>query len=906
MAETRLKSGSSKHAPHHEPLLATKLYIPQIYSDSISRSRLTSQIDEGMKRKLVLISAPAGFGKTTLISDWSMKSAWPVAWLSLDEGDNDLAFFLDYFIAALQSIRLFAGKSARSLIQSSQPLFIESILTAIINEIVAAPNPFVLVLDDYHHIENQLVHDAVLFLLDYLPPQMHLIIASRTELPIPLGRLRASGQIVELNASDLRFTPEEAALFLNELAGLGLSSSDILALETRTEGWIAGLQLAALSMKGHTDIPGFIAAFTGSHHYILDYLMEEVFQRQTESIQTFLLHTSILERLNGPLCDRLTGRSDSQALLEQIAHANLFIVQLDDEQRWYRYHHLFADALRKRLQQSAGTAAVAELHRRASVEYEQQGFNADAIDHALEIPDFSRASQLIEQIAESMFMRGEVLTLLGWLKRLPDQVLGPRLSVYYALLLLLVGQYEEARHTLQFAKDHFGDDPEVLERINIVNMTIALFGGDIATINEIAALPKQDTALKGNFLRSLASFNSIILSVLNGDMTTTSQTLNEVVAISQTTGNILMQILCSAVVAAVEMVLGRLQKAASIYRQAIQLSAEGTAQPVAAASMAYLGMGELLREWNDLDAAAEYLAQGLAIGKQWENIELLVDGYVSLARIAQARGNLDEALRLIKEIESLAFKHHASLWTVATVAAQRARLWLVQGNIEAAARWAQETALTRQPETPYMMREIEIMTLARLYLAQHNPTEALKVLEEPRQIAESSGRMGTLIEVQALRALAYQSLGNIPQAITNLENALSLAQPEGYIRVFADEGTPMAELLSKVLEMRKKELLKAYSPDYIHTLLLAMGYLIPEAAAHLHTHATLLVGEKFSEREIEVLRLLAAGLSNQEIANKLVVAVSTVKWHIYNIFNKLNVRSRTQAILRATELGLLR
>jgi LuxR family maltose regulon positive regulatory protein len=895
MEKTRLPSDFSANAPQHDQLLATKLYIPQIYTVSIPRPRLTDQIDEGIQRKLLLISAPAGFGKTTLLSDWSLNSAWPVAWISLDEGDNDLVFFLNYLIAALQSIRLLTGKSAQDLLQSSQPLFIESILTALINEIAAASCPFVLVLDDYHRIENQQIHDAMMFLLDYLPPHMHLIIASRTDLPFALGRLRAGGQIRELHAADLRFTPDEAALFLNGLSGLNLSSHDVSALEARTEGWIAGLQLAALSMKDHTNIPDFIAAFTGSNRFILDYLIEEVFQRQSPAIQRFLLYTSILERLSGPLCSAVSGRPDGSSTLEQIARANLFLVRLDDEQHWYRYHHLFADALRIRLQQSASTAEIAELHRHASRWHEAQGFTFDAIDHALEALDYGRAGQLIEQCAEAMLMRGEVLTLLTWLKRLPEDELRARLCIFYAISLLLFGDPEETAHYLDTAQTRYGDDPEVVDEIEIVKATSALFQGEPGSFETLGPLRDREHILKKNLLRSLLDLNVALSAAISGDMTASSQTLSEALVIAQATSNILMQTLCNIMIASLEMLEGRLQQSARIYRQMIQSAEDQAGQPIVVASMAYLGIGEICREQNDLDAAVEYLTQGLALGRHWDNLELLVDGYISLARVAQARGDLVQAFHVLEEARQLATRHPTAVWTLATVDMNFARLWVVEGNMEAAARWAQ-SMFSLSITSPSILREVEWVILARLHLARHEPDKALSVLEELYQTAESSGRMGVVIEILALRALAYHMQGNVIRALSDLEKALSLAQPEGYVRIFADEGPPMADLLLKRLEAHSE----GPSTGYVHALLAALGRPIAAPSA-----ASPPLNEALSEREIEVLRLLSAGLSNQEIADQLVVAISTVKWHIYHIFNKLDVRSRMQAVIRAAELNLL-
>jgi LuxR family transcriptional regulator, maltose regulon positive regulatory protein len=899
-------------------LLTTKLYIPQAHPNLVPRPRLSERLEEGMRRKLTLISAPAGFGKTTLLSEWRMMHSgdeYPVSWISLDEGDSDLARFLSYFVAALQTISEGIGEAALASLRSPQPPPIESVLTALINEVAAIPNDFALVLDDYHLIEAEPIHSAIAFLLEHLPPRMHLVIASRTEPPLPLSRLRARNQLTELRATDLRFTTGETAAFLEGLMGLELSAEDIEALERRTEGWIVGLQLAALSMQSREDTSGFIEAFTGTNRYVLDYLADEVLQMQPEQVQTFLLQTSILDRLTGPLCDAVIGQSNGQAMLEGLEHANLFLVPLDQERRWYRYHHLFSDFLRSRLRRIQ-PKRVPELHRRAAGWYEEHGAITEAVGHALAAEDFERAARLVEQTRAAMITRDELNTLLGWLKALPDELVRsrPPLCLAYAWVLVLTGQVDavEARlRDAEFALDAGSAEPEERDRVlgetAAARAEVARMRGDMPRAIELShqaleILP-EDTLL----LRSVVALNLGSAYWISGDTTAASQASSEATVLSQAAGNIYVTLVALRGLALVKAAQGRLREAAELYRRALRLGPERGYELLPVMGYVYVGLGELLREWNDLEAASHFLTEGIELCKQGGLVVPLPDGYISLSRVKQAREDTAGAFATVQEAEQLMRRHNISL-LVAKLAAHRARLSLAQGDVEAIARWAGESDLGVDDELSFQ-REFEHTTLARVLIAQDKTGEAQQLLERLLAAAGADERVGSLIEILALRALALQAASDMGGAVNALARALSLAEPEGYVRVFADEGAPMAALLPKVLEAQKEGGLAPTSPNisrkYVGKLLAAIkARTASPTGMSLSATAGSLV-EALSERELEVLRLVALGASNREIARKLFISLSTVKTHINNIYRKLEVRTRTQAVARARELKLL-
>jgi len=733
----------------------------------------------------------------------------------------------------------------------------------------------------------------------------------------------------ELRAADIRFTPEETALFLRDAMGLDLPKGDVEALERRTEGWVAGLQLAALSIQRREDVAGFISTFAGSDRHVVDYLVEEVLACQPERVDTFLLRTSILDRLSGELCDAVTEQHNGQATLEMLERANLFLVPLDQKRRWYRYHHLFADVLRHRLRQTRPDQILG-LHRRASEWYERNQSTTDAVNHALAAEDFERAARLVEQAAEAVVKRGEWTTLLGWFEALPDELVRsrPQLCLYHAWALLSTVQLDAGEQRLRDAEHALGTRVQGLaegsanqtERIKAEGHTesrglqgfvaglranIVSRRGDPARAIELGhraleLLPEDNSLLRGPtaVLLGLAYHRS-------GDVVAASRTFTEAARISRTAGDMASALVAIWGLAGQQAKQGRLHEAAETYEQALVLAGERGRGRLPLAGLAHMGLGDLLREWNNLDAAMRHLAQGLEPGGQAYHVVLHVDGYVTLARVCQARGDPDGALDAIRKAERLC----EGTPLVGQTSAWRARLRVAQGDLGATARWARACGLSVNDELSYQ-REVEHITLARVLIgSQDKPGEALRLLGRLLSAAHAGGRMGTVIEIQVLQALARQAQGDTSRAVGTLAGALSLAEPEGYVRTFADEGTPMAGLLPKVLEAQEKgrlDTLPGVSPDYVGKLAAALGLSAapPGGGSGPRGMAEALV-EPLSERELEVLRLIASGRSNREISQALFVTPGTVKRHAHNIYGKLEVRSRTQAVARARNLNLL-
>jgi len=887
------------------PLLTTKLHRPPASPRLVPRPHLIQRLEEGLRlgHRLTLVSAPAGFGKTTLLSDWLRQADRSTAWLSLDAGDNDLARFLAYLVAALQTVEPNIGESVKSALQSRQPPPMEAVLTGLINEIAVVPDPFALILDDYHLITARPIHEVIIFLLDHLPPQMHLVIATRADPPLPLARLRAQDQLTELRAADLRFTTEEVAAFLNQVMGLGLSPEDVAALEARTEGWIAGLQMAALSMQGQEDVAGFIRAFTGSDRHVLDYLVEEVLHRQPESVQTFLLQTSILERMTGPLCDAVTdsppGEGAGQAMLEMLERANLFIVPLDNERRWYRYHCLFADLLRSRLHRTH-SSLIPTLHRRASEWFERNNLVPLAIEHALTAGDFERAAGLIEQAAEATLMRSEIATFLRWVDALPDELVRdrPSLCLFQAWALLMSGRpLESIESRLQDAARS-----EPVDRTVALRALIALYQGQMSRAAELARQALEQLSEQDTFLCGLATWVLGLSRLVNGDLAAGAQALDQVARMSRRAGNVMISVMVLCNTAELHMQQGRLRQAKETYQQALEWATDEQRRRLPIAGEALMGLGRLFYQWNDLEAATRYLVEGIELTRRWGEIGAM-DGYLSLAQVRQAQGDADGAQEAIRRARELALRTDTTELDDILVTAHQAQLWVMQGDLDAALRWLEEWGLTVSVALAELeerlgddffrsrrRRTIEYVTLVRVLLAQGRPDEALAVLEPLLAIAERWGLNERVIRFQILRALAFQAQGNIAQAMTALEHALTLAEPGGYVRIFLDESDPMAQLLYRTVE-------RGIAPEYAGRLLAAFP--VSEAKPPVG------MVEPLSERELDVLRLIAEGLSNQEIARRLHLSLSTVKWHTGNIYGKLGVKNRTQAVAKGRALGIL-
>jgi LuxR family maltose regulon positive regulatory protein len=907
-------------------LLTTKLYIPRVRPELVPRQRLIEQLNAGLHRKLTLISAPAGFGKTTLLSEWAVgamhvspqpASSRQVAWVSLDEGDNDPVRFWAYFVAALQTVGPSVGEGVLSAFQAPQPSQIESVLTALINEIAAIPSSLVLVLDDYHLITAQSIHDALAFLLEYLPGNMHLVIATRADPPLPIARLRGRGQLTELRQTDLRFTPDEATAFLNQVMDLELSVNDVAALAARTEGWIAGLQMAALSMQGRDDVSELVTAFTGSSRYILDYLLEEVLYRAPEHVQAFLLRTSILDRMCAPLCDAVLGEeANSQEVLEYLENANLFVVPLDDRRGWYRYHRLFSDLLRGRLHH-VQPDQVSTLHRRASEWYEQDGQMAAAIDHALAAEDLERAADLVEQNAEATLMRGETATFLRWVDALPEELVRarPSLCVFYAWMLLMHGQPLQVIESLLQDADKGGE--LVAGKVTALRGLMAGFRGQVSRAVELCRRALEQLPEGEQFVRTFATWILRTSQLVSGGGTVDTQALDDVLRMSQRAGNVMLSVMIICNQAELLMRQGQLHEAAATYQEALELATDVQGRRLPIAGQALIGLGELSREWDALDAAARYLVEGIQLTEQWTEVGPF-DAYIALARVRRAQGDMHGAWEAIRRAQGLAAQFDLTELDDLSVGLFRARMWVAEGDFEAAQRWAEERDLYKYVDSPlqeeagdaydHRMRKYELLVLARLLAAQGQPKEALKLLDSLVSIAKWRRRPGMLIEIHMLQALAWQARGDTDQAMAALERALFLAEPEGYVRIFVDEGELMADLLRETAE-------RGIAPNYASKLLSAFEAEAQGsrgAGEQESTPSSLpprplaspLV-EPLSERELEVLRLLNTHLSSTEIAEELCISVNTARFHIKNIYGKLGVHRRSDAVRRARELGLL-
>lgn len=874
-------------------LLASKFHMPRLrtgqHTELVPRPQVVELLEQGTKRALTLISAPAGSGKTTILSSWLRDSEVIAAWLSLDRHDNDLLRFWTYVVAALDALHPGAFKLAQEALKvgrsrPSSPM--EDILTALINDIVALDNDIVLVFDDYHEIVTPAIHASLAFLLDHLPTQLHLFIVSRNDPPFSLARLRTSNQLIEVRTDDLRFSPAEATLFLKNVMGLHLTAEEIAVLTTRTEGWIAGLQLAGLSLQRQRDIAGSIAAFAGTHRYIVNYLAEEVLQKQSEQVQQFLLYTSLLERLSADLCQAVTGNAESRAMLAQLELANLFIVALDDERVWYRYHQLFADFLRTRLQQSK-PALVRELHYRAADWYQSNGYYEEAMSHLLTIPDFARAVQLIENSSEELMRYGDFTTLQRWISSLPAASMrnNSHLIIIHATVLAFQGKIQEAERRLQDVEALLNDDRESIEgKVMSVRAFIETYHLNFPLAIEFARKALEILPTNNFFMRSMIVL-CLGIAFRFKDSPAAHQALEQAIREAESPHIILLSLEHLGYQLQEE---GQLHRAQEIYQQALRLQPEG--KMITELWLAYLGLAELQREWNRLEQAEHAMLQALKAAHERGRPTWLLDVTVTQALIKHARGRTDEALALLRQEELLWQREQSALAVLATRAYQ-ALLEARHGNLQAALPWMQdfEQQTTREPLNA--KNESFYRILAQIQLAAGRTTAANALLEQLLAFAQTEGRMRAVIKTMALQALVLQASGAIESAISKITQALILAEPEGYVLTFTEEGLEMTRLLKRLLTEQNAG--TRISSEYLQALLAAS---VDEKVSS----NTLL-----SERELEILRLISIGLSNQEIADRLVIAMSTVKWHVRQIFNKLSVNSRTQVLARARELNLL-
>jgi LuxR family maltose regulon positive regulatory protein len=894
------------------PVLATKLFMPPARPHAVLRPRLIERLNEGQEqgRALTLVSAPAGFGKSTLLSAWidqrmrqDPKSR--AAWLSLDEGDNDPSRFLLYLAAALHGAEPSCGADAMAALHSPQPPSAESILTDLINEIDGIAGDILLVLDDYHAVHSPQVDDELAFLLEHLPARMRLVIATREDPMLPLARMRARGELTELRASDLRFSPEEATEFLGRVMGLDLGVEHIAALESRTEGWVAGLQLAALSMQGQKDIDGFIRSFTGSHRFVLDYLAEEVMRQQPEGIQAFLLRTSILDRFCGPLCDSLMQEdadsrpvlgASGQETLEYLERANLFIVPLDHERRWYRYHRLFAELLRQRLEQSlsankaSGGTGAAALHIRASCWYEDNGLPIEAFDHAAAAADIDRSERLANSREMPSHFRGAVIAILDWLTSLPENVLAarPSLRVLTATMSLVAGTTVGVEEALQAAERALQGASEMnndlIGRIAAARATLALtrYQPDAIVVQSRRAL---EYLHPDNLpFRLTAMWTGAFAHFLQGDRAAAGRAYAELERVSQASGEVFFAQLALCSLGETQELDNQLLQATETYRRALHLFGD---DPQPSASQAHLGLARVSYEWNDLDAAEEQGERGLRLARQYDStIDRFILCELLLTRISLARGYVAAAAARLDELAITArspiYRHR-----LPEIAMLQVMVLLRQGRVEAAAHLAGAFDLPQGR--------------ARVLLAQNEPSSALALLEPLRGQMEARGWQVERLRVLVLQALALHAKGREDEALRLSVETMGLAEGGGFIRLFLDEGAPMAKLLSAAAA-------RGMMPAYVGKLLTAFAaekQVRESALAESASSLSPLLTEPLSRRELEVLRLLAEGLSNQEIGERLFLALDTIKGHNRRIFDKLAVKRRTEAIACGRELGLL-
>ncbi|MGY1680542.1 LuxR C-terminal-related transcriptional regulator [Geodermatophilus sp. SYSU D01176] len=903
------------------PLLETKLHVPRRRRRLVARPRLHERLNRGTESAVTLVSGPAGFGKTTVLTDWlasDRTEGRSVAWLSLDQRDNDPAVFWTYLLAALRTAAPEVGAGALALLQSPQAST-EAVLATLVNDLSALPIDVVLVLDDYHVIEAPEVQAGMSFLVEHLPAQIHLVIAGRADPALPLARLRARGELAELRAADLRFTRDEAAAYLDVGMGLALTAGDVAVLEQRTEGWIAALQLAALSMQGREDVSGFIAGFAGDDRYVVDYLAEEVLQRQPELVRTFLLQTSILGRLTGPLCDAVTGQDGGKAMLEALDRANLFLVPLDDRRRWYRYHHLFADVLQVRLQDEQ-PHVVAELHRRAGEWFERSGERAEAVHHALVGGDTARAADLVELALPALQQGRQEATMRRWLEALPDEVIRvrPVLSVGYAAALMVSGQVEGVEARLQDAERWLTPTPDSGQdaRAPATEMVVAddagfrrlpsaialyragqaLLSGDVAGTVTHARRALELAGAEDHLGRGGAAGLLGLAYWGSGDLDAGHRWYAEAATSLERAGHLSDVTGCAIALADIRLAQGRLGEAMTTYERALRLVTPESGPVLRGAADMHVGIAGVHTERGDVDAARRHLQVSRDLG---EHVGLPQNPYrwrVVMARIREAEGDVAGALGLLEEAERRYVGDYFP--EVRPVAALRARVLARQGRWADALAWAQEQGLSVE-DGPDYLREFEHLALARA-LAARSAAEgdarpvsgATRLLERLLHAAEAGGRTGSVLEVLVVQALAQQARGDLPAALAALRRALALAESQGYVRIVTDEGPHLAVLLRGAAA-------KGAGAGYARRLLSAL-----ETGEGSAPDPAGLV-DPLSARELDVLRLLGSDLDGPDIARELFVSVNTVRTHTKNIYAKLGVTNRRAAVRRGEDLDLL-
>jgi LuxR family maltose regulon positive regulatory protein len=912
-----------------EKLLRTKLFIPPRRQNLVERARLFNKLDSGLApaNRLIMVTAPAGFGKTTLVSEWARRTQLPLGWLNLDEGDNDPIRFLRYLVAALQIVDERIGKSVQAALWGYQPPDTTVVLTEIINDLLLLEGPFLIALDDYHLISNAQVHECVNFLVDHFPPTAHLVIATRADPPLQLAKRRGKGTLCELRAADLRFTGEEVAIFINQVMELNLTAEDIGALESRTEGWAASLQMAALSLQDMSDRHAFVVAFSGDNRYISDYLLEEVLQRQPVEFQRFLLQTSILDRLCAGLCDAVTGRNDSQSILNLLERNNLFIIPLDNQRAWFRYHNLFAGLLRQRLVREDGEAALRQLQRRAIEWYVGQRDWVNAIDHAFACSETRWAVGLIQQGNQDLYLSGELNAMVRWADMLPEPYYkgNNRLALVFGWAAHATGRPELCRRLVHLVEENSGmrvdkfaalgegkSEMDDLTRSALLEATVmsARLAVDHLEVSRALHLaeavlpdldPKNDTLPFVNSpTYSLRNPNLYILGLvykLLGEMPKAEDYLRSAFEEAQLQNNIFIVALALGQLGEVQALQGKLSQAQKTFELALQIADQQNTPPSAFFGISRVGIGEIAYEQNQLERAEAYLTAGVSQGRLWNSWECLLPGYTGLARLYQARNDIGKAHRSLVDLLEIAQDNLAIVEPTAET--WRAWLWLREGTLAQVDPWAEKVDV-HQPGENFLQWELQALMVARLRLAQNRVEEALSILNRLQPQAQAGDRWRRMVDIWLLTCQAHARLGQDEESLEALQQAVTLASPEQLLRPFLDEGQSCRELLAELFPM-------VQDPEQRYFLALVMQDFAASPVQDSAARSVSQVGlvEALSERELEVLQLMAHGLTNAEIARRLYLSPNTLKAHTQNIYQKMDVHSRVQAVNRGRELSLL-
>ena len=892
-----------------EPFLTTKFLLPTTREDIIPRQNLIELLKQSLSNKLTIVSAPAGFGKTTLIGDWIKQQKISAAWLTLDENDNDPIRFLSYYLKALQTIVPDFGETILEILQAPQTQINEPLLTSLINEIAATFSvEFVFVLDDYHLVESPRINEIIAFILNHLPSLMHMVVATRSDPSLPVALLRGRGELLEFRQGDLRFTNEEAAEFLNQIKRLQLAPNQIEALTTRTEGWISGLQMAAISMQGRENISEFIQSFTGSDRYIFDYLIEEVLNRQPEKVQEFLLNTSILNRLHSDLCNAVMDKSDSQSILEFLERANLFIIPLDNNREWYRYHHLFSDLLRKELVKKS-PEIINDLHQKASSWCHKAGYPEEAFTHALAAGDIVAAAKILERSFLAMMGRGELALSRKLFGRIPDEMIRSRpiLSIQRAWILTLSGQVKEAEVLLQAIENlpSIEINKELSGNLAIIRALIATMRGDMDSAISLAQHADDLLLTDDLVIRGMLAYIYGIGYLATGNLNKAERACEQIKQFGLASNSLWAKTVAYHQLAQIEKLRGHLNEAQALCEEVLQNAVLRKAGRQGFLCGIYSELGDIMRERNNLESATKMVNKSLEISESWGVLTDIVSGNITLARIYLAKGDLDSAAKTINQAVKNSELGNIFQLVQGKLDACQVQIWLQQGNISNATRWANEIELKLDSfntgKLIDFVSELELINLSRVWNTTDIMGGTTSNLEKSKQLlsrlahsAEMGQRYYRLIEILVLQAIVFDQLGNEKEAFEALKRSILLAQPEGCMRIFLDEGQTMYNIVKKAQKAEIKipymrELLNAFD-DQVEGL--------PESSRSS-------LPEELSDRELDVLRMLPTNLTAAEIADELFVAKSTIDTHIKHIYSKLGVNRRMEAIQRAKELDLL-